>query len=45
MWMVAYCRSGLDAYTADARLALHFQMPGDAVAFDPGPIGCVSSRT
>lgn len=33
--MVAYCRAGLDAYTADARLAVHFQLPGDAVAFDP----------
>ncbi|MEV7157045.1 phosphotransferase [Streptomyces misionensis] len=33
--MVAYCRAGLDAYTAGARLAVHFQMPGDAVAFDP----------
>ncbi|MFJ7305266.1 NUDIX domain-containing protein [Streptomyces sp. NPDC099088] len=33
--MVAYCRAGLDAYTTDARLAVHFQLPGDAVAFDP----------
>ncbi|MFD5723381.1 hypothetical protein [Streptomyces sp. NPDC127036] len=33
--MVAYCRAGLDAYTAGARLAVHFQLPGDAVAFDP----------
>lgn len=34
--MVAYCRAGLDAYTAGARLALHFQLPGDTIAFDPG---------
>ncbi|MEV7794123.1 phosphotransferase [Streptomyces sp. NPDC087512] len=34
--MVAYCRAGLDAYTAGARLALHFQLPGDPIAFDPG---------
>ncbi|MFD6554647.1 NUDIX domain-containing protein [Streptomyces sp. NPDC058398] len=34
--MVAYCRAGLDAYNAGAHLALHFQLPGDAVAFDPG---------
>ncbi|MEU2989457.1 phosphotransferase [Streptomyces griseoincarnatus] len=33
--MVAYCRAGLDAYTAGARLAVHFQMPGDPIAFDP----------
>ncbi|MFD7705465.1 NUDIX domain-containing protein [Streptomyces caelestis] len=34
--MVAYCRAGLDAYNTGARLATHFQMPGDAIAFDPG---------
>ncbi|MGV9654470.1 phosphotransferase [Streptomyces sp. NPDC003554] len=33
--MVAYCRAGLDAYTAGARLAVHFQLPGDPIAFDP----------
>ncbi|MEU2346357.1 NUDIX domain-containing protein [Streptomyces sp. NPDC013082] len=33
--MVAYCRAGLDAYAAGGRLALHFQLPGDAIAFDP----------
>ncbi|MET7828936.1 NUDIX domain-containing protein [Streptomyces sp. NPDC005386] len=33
--MVAYCRAGLDAYTADARLAVHFQLPCDTIAFDP----------
>ncbi|MEU8794597.1 phosphotransferase [Streptomyces sp. NPDC048643] len=33
--MVAYCRAGLDAYTAGAHLAVHFQLPGDAIAFDP----------
>lgn len=34
--LVAYCRAGLDAYTAGARLAVHFQLPGDTIAFDPG---------
>ncbi|MFF0794396.1 phosphotransferase [Streptomyces spiralis] len=34
--MVAYCRAGLDAYSAGARLAVHFQLPGDAIAFDSG---------
>ncbi|MFH8634900.1 phosphotransferase [Streptomyces lydicus] len=34
--LVAYCRAGLDAYTAGARLAVHFQLPGDRIAFDPG---------
>ncbi|MFB6988729.1 GNAT family N-acetyltransferase [Streptomyces sp. NPDC056304] len=34
--MVAYCRAGLDAYTAGARMATHFQMSGDAVVFGPG---------
>ncbi|MFJ8752146.1 phosphotransferase [Streptomyces sp. NPDC102441] len=33
--MVAYCRAGLDAYKVGARLAIHFQMPGDAIAYDP----------
>ncbi|MDT0462246.1 NUDIX hydrolase [Streptomyces gibsoniae] len=33
--LVAYCRAGLDAYAAGARLAVHFQMPGDTVAYDP----------
>ncbi|MGW3205625.1 NUDIX hydrolase [Streptomyces sp. NPDC001135] len=33
--MVAYCRAGLDAYAKAARLAVHFQMPGDAIAHDP----------
>jgi 8-oxo-dGTP pyrophosphatase MutT (NUDIX family)/Ser/Thr protein kinase RdoA (MazF antagonist) len=33
--MVAYCRAGLDAYQAGARLAIHFQMPGDPIAYDP----------
>ncbi|MFJ3946207.1 phosphotransferase [Streptomyces griseoaurantiacus] len=33
--MVAYCRAGLDAYRAGARLAVHFQLPGDAIAYDP----------
>ncbi|WP_328455518.1 phosphotransferase [Streptomyces sp. NBC_00386] len=32
---VAYCRAGLDAYTAGAHLAVHFQLPGDRIAFDP----------
>ncbi|MEV5988520.1 NUDIX hydrolase [Streptomyces sp. NPDC052051] len=34
--MVAYCRAGLDAYAAGARLAIHFQLPGDTIAHDPG---------
>ncbi|MFE9826489.1 phosphotransferase [Streptomyces sp. NPDC005791] len=33
--MVAYCRASLDAYQAGARLAIHFQMPGDPIAYDP----------
>jgi 8-oxo-dGTP pyrophosphatase MutT (NUDIX family) len=33
--MVAYCRAGLDAYRTGARLALHFQQPGDPIAYDP----------
>ncbi|MEU0216125.1 phosphotransferase [Streptomyces sp. NPDC006265] len=33
--VVAYCRAGLDAYSAGARLAVHFQLPGDPIAFDP----------
>ncbi|MFF0433878.1 phosphotransferase [Streptomyces sp. NPDC004327] len=33
--MVAYCRAGLDAYRAGARMALHFQEPGDPIGYDP----------
>ncbi|MFI0219802.1 phosphotransferase [Streptomyces lydicus] len=33
--MVAYCRAGLDAYRAGTRLAVHFQLHGDAIAYDP----------
>lgn len=33
--MVAYCRAGLDAYRAGARLSVHFQEPGDPIAYDP----------
>ncbi|GGZ01516.1 phosphotransferase [Streptomyces poonensis] len=33
--MVAYCRAGLDAYRAGARIAVHFQEPGDPIAYDP----------
>ncbi|WP_243088154.1 NUDIX domain-containing protein [Streptomyces sp. 891-h] len=33
--MVAYCRAGLDAYRSGARLAVHFQRPGDAIAYVP----------
>ncbi|MFD7323939.1 phosphotransferase [Streptomyces sp. NPDC059875] len=32
--MVAYCRAGLDAYRAGARMAVHFQEPGDPLAYD-----------
>ncbi|MFV0131643.1 NUDIX hydrolase [Streptomyces sp. HMX112] len=33
--MVAYCRAGLDAYRAGARMAVHFQEPGDPIAYAP----------
>lgn len=33
--MVAYCRAGLDAYLAGARMGIHFQEPGDPIAYDP----------
>ncbi|MFC9930114.1 phosphotransferase [Streptomyces sp. NPDC127190] len=33
--MVAYCRAGLDAYRAGARMAVHFQEPGDPIAYTP----------
>lgn len=33
--MVAYCRAALDAYRDGRHFAVHFQEPGDAVAFDP----------
>ncbi|MGW4446731.1 NUDIX hydrolase [Streptomyces sp. NPDC004100] len=33
--VVAYCHAGLTAYRAGARLALHFQEPGDTIAHDP----------
>jgi 8-oxo-dGTP pyrophosphatase MutT (NUDIX family) len=33
--MVAYCRAGLDAYRAGARMAVHFQEPGDRIEYDP----------
>ncbi|MFF9624801.1 phosphotransferase [Streptomyces griseosporeus] len=33
--MVAYCRAGLDAYRAGARMAVHFQEPGDSIAYTP----------
>ncbi|MFD9771678.1 phosphotransferase [[Kitasatospora] papulosa] len=32
--MVAYCRAGLDAYRAGARMAVHFQEPSDPIAYD-----------
>ncbi|MEV0449952.1 NUDIX domain-containing protein [Streptomyces sp. NPDC050600] len=31
--IVAYCRAGLDAYRAGSRIAVHFQEPGDPVAY------------
>ncbi|MGW2634857.1 NUDIX hydrolase, partial [Streptomyces chattanoogensis] len=34
--MVAYCRAGLEAYRRGARIALHFQQPGDPVEYRPG---------
>ncbi|MGW2033763.1 phosphotransferase [Streptomyces sp. NPDC001811] len=33
--MVAYCRAGLDAYRAGVRMGVHFQEPGDPVAYVP----------
>ncbi|WP_098011697.1 NUDIX domain-containing protein [Streptomyces sp. sk226] len=33
--MVAYCRAALEAYAAGTRIAVHFQQPGDAIAYDP----------
>ncbi|MFI2736870.1 phosphotransferase [Streptomyces sp. NPDC018711] len=33
--MVAYCRAGLDAYRAGTPVALHFQDPGDPIAYAP----------
>ncbi|MFG2907372.1 phosphotransferase [Kitasatospora sp. NPDC048286] len=33
--MVAYCRAGLDAYRESRPFAVHFQQPGDLIAFDP----------
>ncbi|MER5890774.1 phosphotransferase [Streptomyces sp. NPDC001941] len=33
--MVAYCRAGLDTYLAGQMMAVHFQEPGDAVAYEP----------
>ncbi|CAL9361120.1 hypothetical protein SUDANB105_00667 [Streptomyces sp. enrichment culture] len=33
--MVAYCRAGLDAYQAGAHMGVHFQEPGDPIAYDP----------
>ncbi|MER7181779.1 NUDIX domain-containing protein [Streptomyces hyaluromycini] len=33
--MVAYCRAGIDAYRAGATLAVHFQQPGDPIAYHP----------
>lgn len=33
--MVAYCRAGLDAYRSGQAMAVHFQEPGDPIAYDP----------
>ncbi|MFF8652587.1 phosphotransferase [Streptomyces huasconensis] len=33
--IVAYCRAGLDAYRAGARMAVHFQEPGDPITYHP----------
>ncbi|MFE2849765.1 phosphotransferase [Streptomyces lavendulae] len=33
--MVAYCRAGLDTYRTGGAMAVHFQEPGDPIAFDP----------
>jgi Ser/Thr protein kinase RdoA (MazF antagonist)/8-oxo-dGTP pyrophosphatase MutT (NUDIX family) len=34
--MVAYCWAGLEAYRQGARVALHFQQPGDPIEYRPG---------
>ncbi|MFD9516171.1 NUDIX domain-containing protein [Streptomyces sp. NPDC059979] len=34
--MVAYCRSGLDAYRAGLPAAVHFQQPGDRIHYTAG---------
>ncbi|WP_330334638.1 phosphotransferase [Streptomyces sp. NBC_00536] len=33
--LVAYCRAGLDTYRAGEAMAIHFQEPGDPIAYDP----------
>ncbi|WP_405893409.1 phosphotransferase [Streptomyces sp. NBC_01527] len=33
--MVAYCRAGLDTYRSGQMMAVHFQEPGDPIAYDP----------
>ncbi|WP_431045300.1 phosphotransferase [Streptomyces sp. P1-3] len=33
--MVAYCRAGLDTYRAGQTMAVHFQQPGDPIAYAP----------
>ncbi|MFF5488680.1 NUDIX domain-containing protein [Streptomyces virginiae] len=33
--MVAYCRAGLDTYLAGETVAIHFQEPGDPIAYNP----------
>ncbi|MET8538639.1 phosphotransferase [Streptomyces sp. NPDC005065] len=32
--MVAYCRAGLDTYRSGQMMAVHFQEPGDPIAYD-----------
>ncbi|ORT60714.1 phosphotransferase [Streptomyces sp. CB03238] len=38
--MVAYCRAGLDTYRAGRVMAVHFQQPGDPIAYDPALDRC-----
>ncbi|MFF3128347.1 phosphotransferase [Streptomyces sp. NPDC057908] len=33
--MVAYCRAGLDTYQSGQMMAMHFQEPGDPIAYAP----------
>lgn len=38
--MVAYCRAGLDAYRSGRLMAVHFQEPGDPIAYTPAVDRC-----
>ncbi|MGI5262396.1 phosphotransferase [Streptomyces angustmyceticus] len=38
--MVAYCRAGLDTYRSGQMMAVHFQEPGDPIAYSPAADRC-----